>query len=214
MWNPPSALLLVPLGFLGPIAGELLWSLLLLACLIVWVRMVWIMHGCPMNQLHLLGYSFAPALACLLAGQVSFFVLLGLALFLRLHRSSPFLAGVSLWLCMLKPNMFLPFGVVLLVWAIITRSYRLLVGTAVATRRQHRDCRSPGPSNLDALSPNGERSADGRSHSVLEPRVALELKPEPRLAPISTGGSWLHLVACLLLEDTATTGIGWNMVRL
>ncbi len=133
MWNPPSALLLVlPLGFLGPTAGELLWSLLLLACLVASVRMVWIMHGCPKNKLHLLGLSFAPALACLLAGQVSLFVLLGLVLFLRLHRSRPFLAGVSLWLCMLKPHLFLPFGVVLLVWAIITRSYRLLLGTAVA----------------------------------------------------------------------------------
>jgi hypothetical protein len=133
MWNPPPALLLVlPLGFLGPTTADLLWLLLLIACLVASVRMVWIMHGCPKNQMHWLGYSFAPALACLLAGQVSIFVLLGLVLFLRLHRSHPFLAGASLWFCLLKPHLFLPFGIVLLVWAIITRSYKLLVGTAIA----------------------------------------------------------------------------------
>jgi hypothetical protein len=96
------------------------------------VRMVWIMHGRPKNQVYLLGYSFGPALVCLLAGQVSLFVLLGLVLFLRLHRVRPFLAGVSLWLCLLKPHLFLPFGIVLLVWAITTRSHKLLAGVAVA----------------------------------------------------------------------------------
>jgi hypothetical protein len=133
MWNPPPALLLVlPLGFLGSTAGELLWSLLLLASLVTSVRIVWAMQGRPNNLVHLLGYSFGPALVCLLAGQVSIFVLLGLVLFLRLHRSRPFLAGVSLWLCLLKPHLFLPFGIVLLVWAIATRSYKLLVGVAAA----------------------------------------------------------------------------------
>src|SRR5439155_6257151 len=103
MWNPPPALLLVlPLGFLDPTAADWLWLLLLLASLVASVRMVWIMHGRPKNQVHWLGYSFAPALVCLLAGQVSAFVLLGLVLFLRLHQSRPFLAGVSLWLCLLK----------------------------------------------------------------------------------------------------------------
>jgi hypothetical protein len=133
MWNPPSALLLVlPLGFVGSRAAELLWSLLLLVSLVTSVQMVWIMHGRPNNLLNLLGYSFAPALVCLLAGQVSIFVLLGLVLFLRLHRSRPFLAGVSLWLCLLKPHLFLPFGLVLLMWAITTRCYKLLAGVAVA----------------------------------------------------------------------------------
>ena len=131
--NPPSALLfVVPLGFFVPRAGLLFWSLLLLACLVISVRKIWTMHGRPKNQLDFLGYSFGPALVCLLVSQVSLLILLGLVLFLRLHRSRPFLAGVALWLCLLKPHLFLPFGVALLVWAIFTRSYSLLVGTAVA----------------------------------------------------------------------------------
>jgi len=133
MWNPPSALpLVLPLGFLNPIAGELLWSLLLFVCLVASVRMVWQMHGSPVDGLNLLGYSFAPALVCLLAGQVSIFVLFGLVLFLRLNRTLPFFAGVSLWLCMLKPHLFLPFGVVLLAWSITNRRYKVLAGIVVA----------------------------------------------------------------------------------
>jgi hypothetical protein len=94
--------------------------------------MLWRMHGRPRNQLHWLGYAFAPALLCLFMGQTSLFALLGLVIFLRFNRSYPFLAGMSLWLCALKPHLFLPFGVVLLAWVVVSRSYRLLAGAAIA----------------------------------------------------------------------------------
>lgn len=133
MGNTPSSLLLVlPLGYLNARPAELLWSLLLLACLVASVRMVRAMHGSPKNELHFLGYTFGPAVACVAVGQVSLLVLLGLVLFLRFHRSHQYLAGVSLWLCALKPHLFLPFGVVLLAWIIATKCYRLLVGAVSA----------------------------------------------------------------------------------
>ncbi len=133
MANPPSALALVmPLGWLGPTAGELLWILLLLASLIASIEMLRSMHGRPRNLLRLLGYAFAPAFSCLLAGQVTLFLLLGLVLFLRLHTTKPFWAGASLWLCLLKPHLFVPFGVVLLAWIISTRAYRILAGCLAA----------------------------------------------------------------------------------
>jgi hypothetical protein len=69
---------------------------------------------------------------CLLIGQTSLFALLGYVLFLSLHRSRPFWAGMSLWLCSLKPHLFLVIGVVLLAWALVSRSYRVLAGAAVA----------------------------------------------------------------------------------
>jgi hypothetical protein len=90
------------------------------------------MYGRPGNRRYLLGLSFAPALICLIYGQTSLFALLGLVLFLSLHRTRPFLAGMSLWLCALKPHLFLPFGVVLLAWIIVSSSYKLLAGAAVA----------------------------------------------------------------------------------
>jgi hypothetical protein len=133
MRNPPWALAITyPLGWIGVRLGALLWSLLLLACLGASVRMVWQMHGRPRPLLNYLGYSFAPALVCLIVGQTSLFALLGLVLFLRLHRTRPLLAGMSLWLCALKPHLFLAFGVVLLAWIVVSRSYKILLGAAAA----------------------------------------------------------------------------------
>jgi len=133
MRNPPWGLpLVLPLGFLGLRVGAFLWSLVLFACLAISVRLLWLMHGSQGNRLHWLGLSFAPALVCLIVGQTSLFALLGLVLFLRLHGSRPFMAGISLWLCALKPHLFLPFGVVLLAWVFVSRAYKLLAGAAVA----------------------------------------------------------------------------------
>jgi hypothetical protein len=132
MRNPPWALPLVyPLGLIGVRTGALIWSLILLACLWGSVRMVWQMHGRPRSLLNFLGLSFAPALLCLIVGQTSLFALLGLVLFLYLHRARPFLAGMSLWLCTLKPHLFLAFGVVLLAWIVVNRCYQVLLGAVV-----------------------------------------------------------------------------------
>lgn len=133
MRNPPWALpLVLPLEFLSPRAGWLLWFFLLLACLATSVFLLWVIHGRPRNRRYLLGYSFGPALLCMLFGQTSLFALLGLVLFLRLHRSRPFWAGVSLWLCMLKPHVFLPFGVALIAWIILSKRISLAIGTTAA----------------------------------------------------------------------------------
>jgi hypothetical protein len=94
--------------------------------------MVWTMQGRPEDRLHWLGYSFAPAMICLFAGQTSLFALLGLVLFLRFHKTRPFIGGLSLWLCALKPHLFLPFGVVLLAWIVASKSYKLLAGATAA----------------------------------------------------------------------------------
>ena len=106
----------------------MLWLTLSLAALIASVQIIRAMHGNPKNQLHWLGYAFAPALSCLLSGQITIFILFGLTLFLWWHRSSPFLAGLSLWFCLLKPHLFVPFGIAILAWIIITRSYKALAG--------------------------------------------------------------------------------------
>jgi hypothetical protein len=94
--------------------------------------MLWQLHGQPRNPLHWLGISFTPALLCVMMGQTSLFPLLGYVLFLRLHGSRPFLAGTSLWLCALKPHLFLAFGMVLLAWVLVSKSYKILAGAAMA----------------------------------------------------------------------------------
>ena len=137
MRNPPWALpLAYPLGFLGLRVAAILWSLLLLACLLLSVRIVRQLYGSPANHLHWLALAFTPALICLTMGQTALLALLGLVLFLRWHGSRPFLAGASLWLCALKPHLFLPFGVALLAWVLVSpissRAWRVAAGAAAA----------------------------------------------------------------------------------
>jgi hypothetical protein len=133
MRNLPWALpLAVPLGFVGVRLGAFLWSLALIGCLLLSVRMLWQMHGSPGNYLHWLGVSFGPAVLSLMMGQTTLFALLGYVLFLSLHRIRPFTAGLSLWLCALKPHLFLSVGLVLLAWIVVSRSYKVLAGAAVA----------------------------------------------------------------------------------
>ena len=133
MRNPPWALpLAYPLGFLGLRLAAILWSLLLLGCLLVSVILVRGLHGSPPNHVHWLGLAFTPALICLTMGQTSLLALLGLVLFLRYHRQRPFAAGLALWLCLLKPHLFLPFAAALAAWIVFARAWRILAGAAAA----------------------------------------------------------------------------------
>ena len=133
MRNPPWTLPLVfPLGLVQMQFGNLLWSLVLLGCQIGSGWLVWQMFGRPPNHIHWLAVCFAPALICTFMGQTALFALLGVALFLRFNRTHPFSAGLALWLCALKPHLFLPIGIVLLAWIIVARQYRVLAGLAVA----------------------------------------------------------------------------------
>ena len=133
MRNPPIAFfLMLPLALLSVKMGAVVWSLAIIAALMISVRMLWKMHGRPRDSLHLIGYLFPPALACLLAGQIGIFLLLGVVLFLALHATHPYVAGASLLLCAMKPHLLIPFGMVLLVWSVASRTYRILVGASVA----------------------------------------------------------------------------------
>jgi hypothetical protein len=133
MRNPPWGLpLAFPLGFLGVRLAAILWSILLLACLLIPAHLIRKLHGSPPNPIHWMSLSFTPALMCLTMGQTSLFALLGLTLFLYYHRTHPFAAGASLWLCTLKPHLFLPFAAALLAWIVFSRSYKVLAGAVAA----------------------------------------------------------------------------------
>ncbi len=133
MRNPPWGLPLVyPLGLLNIRIAFVAWSAMLLGSLLISARLLRLMHGSPPNQIHWLAYSFTPALMCLNMGQTSLFALLGLTLFLRYHRTQPFAAGAALWLCALKPHLFLPFFAALAAWILFTRSYKVVAGALVA----------------------------------------------------------------------------------
>ena len=133
MRNVPWALpLALPLGYFGSVPAALPWSLVMLGLLIASVRILWQSIGPAGSHLDWLGYCSPPALFCVILGQTSIFLVFGLVLFLRLHKTRPFAAGAALWFCTLKPHLFLPFGLVLLVWIVVSRSYRILTGAIAA----------------------------------------------------------------------------------
>ena len=131
MRNAPYSLPLVyPLGFLSLKSASLLWSAMMLAAAWLSVRLIAEMYAQSGTKVNLLAYAFAPLLSCFISGQTSVFALLGLALFLRFHRERPVIAGASLWLCALKPQNLVVFGVVLLVWSVIGRRWKILVAAS------------------------------------------------------------------------------------
>jgi Glycosyltransferase family 87 len=127
--SPPVALLLVlPLGLFGAKNGLIFWLLAQLACLSISIWVLWLLNGRPLSRFHLFGYFFAPALSCLMAGQLGIFLLLGIVLFFYFHESHPFWAGASLLPCALKPHLLLPFGLVLLLWIVGRKAYGIIGG--------------------------------------------------------------------------------------
>ena len=129
---PPALLLVVSLGWLSARSGELVWIALLIVAFIGSVKLLQGASGLQAEDTRVFAYTFAPALVCIAAGQMSLFVLLGLALFLRFHQTRPGLAGVGLWLCTLKPQLVLAFAVVALFWSLFSRRWKLLAGAIVA----------------------------------------------------------------------------------
>jgi hypothetical protein len=133
MRNPPVAFFVAfPLGLVSPKTGLIVWLLVLLGGISLSIWLLWLLNGHPDNRLHLLGYLFAPAVACLMAAQFGIFLLIGVVVFLYLHRSHPFLAGAALLLCALKPHLFLPFGIALILWSVSRRKYGIVAGFAAA----------------------------------------------------------------------------------
>ena len=129
--SPPVALFFgLPLGLLSAKAGLIVWLLALFANLAASLWLVWRMHGCPDTLLYLFAFLFAPAVMCLKAGQIGIFLLLAIVLFLYLHKSRPFLAGAALLPCALKPHLFLPVVVALLLWEVTQKSFRVVAGFA------------------------------------------------------------------------------------
>lgn len=132
MRNPPSALILtLPLGLMDAKPAILLWSLAIIASIVISIRLIWILHGRRSDRLHLIGYTFAPVLMCVPTGQTSAFILLGMALFLYWHERRPLLAGAALALCALKPHLFFPFWLVLLVWSLNRKAHRVVLGAVL-----------------------------------------------------------------------------------
>ena len=133
MRNPPVALFLAaPFGYVSANTASILWMLFLLAAVLLSIRLIWLTNGSPPNRNHLLGYCFAPLMSCMMLGQLGIVLLLGTALFFYLLPRRPFLAGVALLLCSIKPHLFVPFGLALLLWIMQRKAWSVLAGVATS----------------------------------------------------------------------------------
>lgn len=132
MRNPPWLLFLtVPLGLLSYSSAWLLWNCALIVSLAVSARLVWTVYGGRASLVPLfVTFAFAPTLACLSVGQTAPLVLLGIAAFLRLQSRHEFCAGLALVLAAAKPQLLLPFWLLLLIWSVQARKWRIIAGAA------------------------------------------------------------------------------------
>ncbi len=131
--SPPVAFFFaLPLAWVSPNSGLMVWMLLMFACMLASVGIVWLLQGRPDSRYHLIGIFFPPVLRCIMAGQLGVFFLLEIVLFLYLQKSRPFWAGAALVFCTLKPHLFLPCFLVLLLWTIAKREFRVMGGFASA----------------------------------------------------------------------------------
>lgn len=127
--NVPMALVLVlPLGFMDAQPGGVAWILLLLAVLMLCIRLLREVYRNQNSQSYLLGYIFAPTVACIVSGQSGLLLLLGLTLFLYWLERRTFWAGLALTLCLLKPHIFAVFLLVVVLWAVRESRWRVPAG--------------------------------------------------------------------------------------
>ena len=134
--TPPWSLFMVlPLGFLGPLGAWVLWIAISLGALLVAMRICWQIYGAagiPRSLFSLVGYTFAPVPACLVAGQMGLVLLLGLMLFLLWERDHPFWAGAALVLLFAKPHLLSLFWFALLFCAVVLKKRIVAFGLGVA----------------------------------------------------------------------------------
>jgi len=136
MLNPPWTLaFLLPFGFLDYPAGRLAWLILGLSSVFLSARWLWLVYQGPHHSLRLalaLAFCFVPLLVCLILGQITPLILLGVSGFLYFERrSKPLSAGVCLVLLTLKPQLFYLFWLALFLWVLHGRRWKILWGTSI-----------------------------------------------------------------------------------
>lgn len=133
MRNPPFAFFLIaPLGLTSLRLGTIFWTIALFASLLISIQLISNALGRPNDKTRFLCLFLAPVLTCVTAGQFGLFLLLGISLFLYLQQRNLFFAGTAILVCTFKPHLFMPFGLVLLLWIIYKRHLRVFAGFIIS----------------------------------------------------------------------------------
>lgn len=123
--TPVTMFLMAPLGWFKVSTAALLWEVVLIGAALGSIRLLQPFCAGPIP---LVLYFFAPVVDCVLAGQSTLFVLLGVCLFMNLRSGKPFAAGAALVLALLKPHLLVLFWPLLLLEVLRTRQWKLILG--------------------------------------------------------------------------------------
>jgi hypothetical protein len=130
---PWSLFLTLPLGFLDVYWGWLSWMAVSIASLVITMRFcreMFVGDADAGSLAVLVGYTFAPVLACIAAGQIGLLLLLGIVLFLRFESDRPFIAGAALFLPFSKPHLLSLFWIALALWIVARKKWAIARGFA------------------------------------------------------------------------------------
>jgi len=137
MWNPPWILpVLLPFGVLPYQAGRVAWFVLHLVLIVAASDLWWRLSGGSARRrgvAWLLPFTLVPTMIAWRTGQVTPFVLLGLALFAAAERRGRDLAaGAALTCVATKPHVVYLLWPALGLWVLARRRWRVAVGFAAA----------------------------------------------------------------------------------
>jgi hypothetical protein len=133
MWNPPWTLSFVmPLGVLPARVGQLVWLSIHLGAMAAAALLVWNTYAGQKNLRAIavgLSLVFVPTLFALNTGQISLFLLLGLAGYVWcLKHSYPFMAGLCAVLIAIKPHLLYLLWLAIAMDALLQKRWKVIAG--------------------------------------------------------------------------------------
>lgn len=137
MWNPPWAIpIVLPFALLPFRAGSLAWPVFLFSTVAISAFVGWrVLARSPQSARAAIALSllFPPSWFACMAGQISPLLLLGVTGFVwAVERKRDALAGVFLFLVLIKPHLLLLVLLAALVWCVRKRRSGVLLGAAAA----------------------------------------------------------------------------------
>jgi hypothetical protein len=135
--NPPWAIsLLMPFGSLNYLIGRLAWLIFSILLVLLSSQLLWSIYSTMPKQrwvAMLVVFLFAPTISMLEVGQIAAFILIGIVGFLYFTTSvrNDWLAGVSLAIIAIKPQIVLLFWLALLFWVIQQRRWLIPISAFI-----------------------------------------------------------------------------------
>ncbi|HHX65032.1 MAG TPA: DUF2029 domain-containing protein [Chloroflexi bacterium] len=134
MWNPPWTIPpMLPLARMPYAPARLIWLLISFTAIILSADIIWRVYGGSVENrwvAWLLAIFYVPSLATMAVGQIDPLILVGIAGFAwaaKVRRWAP--AGAALFLTAVKPQLVFLIWLVLVLWAVRQRCWRVLIGS-------------------------------------------------------------------------------------